>query len=519
MSERFADSPGVNTMAALADALGSTAMLAASIADALRAEFCIVQALKGDAEPVSVHPAAVAGIELDTALLGGERPVVADMTSLATDMARTLHDAGVRTAIEFVVGSTIEPIGRVIVGSSSPAWTMSAPAVEAAGLMFQGLAPYFAERSAGHQKAIQRQLIQSQKMESLGSMAGHVAHDFNNLLTTILGYTNLLRVSPTMSARDRESLNLVEEAAHRAADLSGRLLSFARGGLVRFGPLDLRSVVWDAVKLAEPTIHSGITLTMKLPDAPIPVEGHEGQLQQAILNIVLNAVDAMPEGGAIDIRLESDESAAILTIADDGPGMDDETRERIFEPFFTTKPIGSGSGLGMAITYGIVQGHEGTIGVETAPERGARFTMRLPIAEHQAPVGPFADPTEDGDLVLIVDDDDMVRRATGETVAHLGYNVVEASGGRVAIELVRSRPERFSVVLLDLVMPELTGAETFRELQKIREDLPVIVCTGYAAEGHIDAPMKRKIAGLVQKPFSPERLRQAIEGVRETGNG
>ncbi|MCA9825776.1 MAG: response regulator, partial [Dehalococcoidia bacterium] len=178
------------------------------------------------------------------------------------------------------------------------------------------------------------------------------------------------------------------------------------------------------------------------------------------------------------------------------------------------KPIGSGSGLGMAITYGIVvQSHEGQISLETAPGEGARFTVELPLLEEHEPNLAFADPAVDTDLVLIVDDDDMVRRATGEAIKHLGYNAVEASTGRMAIELVRARPERFSVVLLDLVMPELTGAETFRELQKIREDLPVIVCTGYASDGHIDAAMRRKIAGLVQKPFTPERLRAAIAEV------
>jgi CheY-like chemotaxis protein len=237
-------------------------------------------------------------------------------------------------------------------------------------------------------------------------------------------------------------------------------------------------------------------------------------MQQAILNIVLNAVDAMPDGGSIDILLRQHDGEAMLVIADNGPGMDEETQIRIFEPFYTTKPIGSGSGLGMAITYGIVvQSHEGSIALETAPGEGARFTLTLPL--HLGPTTQltFADPAVDTDLVLIVDDDDMVRRATGEAIKYLGYNAVEASTGRMAIDLVRARPDRFSVVLLDLVMPELTGAETFRELQKIRDDLPVIVCTGYAADGHIDAAMRRKIAGLVQKPFTPERLKSAIEQV------
>ena len=431
----------------------------------------------------------------------------------AGTLAAHLADLGFVTAAQVCIGKPGEFAGRIVLASLASDWRPPEPG-EAFGQMLQALWPYLRHSARSAQRTIQRQMLQAQKMESLGSMAGMIAHDFNNLLTTVLGYTSLLKISPTVNEHDRESLELIENAAHKAADLSGRLLTFARGGLARFGPLDLRSVVHDATKLAEPAIHERIALYCSLPDTPVPIEGDGGQMQQAILNIVLNAVDAMPEGGVIDIALGIEGGKARLVIADDGPGMAEETQVRIFEPFYTTKPIGSGSGLGMAITYGIVvQSHEGQISLETAPGEGARFTVELPLLEEHEPNLAFADPAVDTDLVLIVDDDDMVRRATGEAIKHLGYNAVEASTGRMAIELVRARPERFSVVLLDLVMPELTGAETFRELQKIREDLPVIVCTGYASDGHIDAAMRRKIAGLVQKPFTPERLRAAIAEV------
>ncbi len=431
----------------------------------------------------------------------------------AGTLAAHLHELGFAAAGRVFVGDGDQPYGRVLFASRSPNWQMPEPA----GVfeqMLQGLSPYIRDSAHSAHRTMQRQLLQAQKMESLGSMAGMIAHDFNNLLTTVLGYTSLLKISQTISDHDRASLDLIEDAAHRAADLSGRLLTFARGGLARFGPLDLRAVVHDSIKLAEPAIHEKITLTVSLPDQPVPIEGDGSQMQQAVLNIVLNAVDAMPEGGAIEITLRAEADKGVLLIADNGPGMDEETQMRIFEPFYTTKPIGSGSGLGMAITYGIVvQSHEGSINLDTAPGKGARFALELPLAQGPTEHLTFADPAVDTDLVLIVDDDDMVRRATGEAIKYLGYNAVEASTGRMAIDLVRARPERFSVVLLDLVMPELTGAETFRELQKIRDDLPVIVCTGYAADGHIDAAMRRKIAGLVQKPFTPERLRAAIQEV------
>ncbi|MGH2633547.1 MAG: ATP-binding protein, partial [Tepidiformaceae bacterium] len=366
-------------------------------------------------------------------------------------------------------------------------------------------------RDVSERKAIQRQLVQAQKMESLGSMAGAVAHDFNNLLTTILGFAGLLKRSSNFDSEERENLALIEDAARRAADLTGRLLAFARGGLVRVGPVDLRTVVADTLRLFEPGLHSTIKATTQLPAEAVIVEGDGGQLELALLNIVLNARDAMPDGGNIDIALSADDMAAAITIVDDGPGMDDETRMRIFEPFYTTKPLGSGTGLGMAITYGIVQGHHGTVELQTALGHGTRFTITLPLLPGGDGLLPgSAYNAGEGNLVLVVDDDELVRRTTSATLAQLGYNVVEAPGGATAVELVRARPDRFSAVLLDLVMPGMTGSETFHALTEIRPDLPVVVCTGYAADSHIDDDVKRRIAGLVQKPFTSERLSRAM---------
>ncbi len=365
-------------------------------------------------------------------------------------------------------------------------------------------------RDVSERKALIRQLIQSQKMDSLGAMAGAVAHDFNNLLTTILGFAGLLKRSRNMDAEERENLALIEDAARRAADLTGRLLSFSRGGLVRFGSVNLRTVIEDTLQLAEPTMHAGLTLIRDLPDEPVTVEGDAGQIQQAFTNIILNARDAMPEGGEIRVALSVNGNVGLVEIADTGPGMDEETRVRIFEPFYTTKPAGSGTGLGMAITYGIIQGHHGDITVQSARGRGTTFTITLPLLEPEnaAPVDAFN--AGEGNLVLVVDDDAMVRRTTTATLTELGYNVVEAPGGATAVEIMRARPDRFSAVLLDLVMPGMTGSETFRALTTIRNDVPVVVCTGYAADSHIDTDVKRRIAGLVQKPFTADRLSRAL---------
>ena len=356
-----------------------------------------------------------------------------------------------------------------------------------------------------------RQTAHTQKMEALGSMAGMIAHDFNNLLTTIMGYTSILKNGGRLDSSDREYLDQVEEASRRAADLTSRLLAFARGGVLRSGTLDLRAVVRDAMRLGEAALHDRVSLSAALPEGPVAAEGDDGQIQQAILNVLLNARDAMPEGGHVEVSLVQEGEEAVIRIADDGPGMDAATRERIFDPFFTTKPAGSGTGLGMSISYGIVKAHGGVIDVESAPGKGTTFWMRLPARPGDAGEEGLATPSADHDLVLVVDDDSLVRQTTVATLGQLGYNVVDAPSGRVAIELVRARPERFGAVLLDLVMPELTGGQTLKELRKVREDLPVIICTGYAADAHLDEEARAGIAGLVYKPFSGERLAEVLE--------
>ncbi|MBI5949336.1 MAG: PAS domain S-box protein [Chloroflexi bacterium] len=238
-------------------------------------------------------------------------------------------------------------------------------------------------RNTSDRRALLRERMQAQKMESLGKMAGSVAHDFNNLLTAILGFAGLLRYSAGLEGEDRENLVLIEDAAKRAAELTRRLLSFARGGQSQFGPVDLVPVIRDTVRLLEPALLPLIPVSVELPSAPVVIEGDRSQVEQAITNIVLNARDAMPAGGHIRIALGTSAGSAVLTIADDGPGMPEETRSRIFEPFFTTK-VGSGTGLGMAITYGVVQGHHGEITVDSAPGTGTTFAITLPLRDAPA---------------------------------------------------------------------------------------------------------------------------------------
>ena len=222
-------------------------------------------------------------------------------------------------------------------------------------------------------------LCQSQKLESLGQLAGGVAHDFNNVLASVLGVATMLKRSPGIPDSDRESLEIIETAALRGAEISGRLLAFARGGERPFQPTDLRAVLREVHGLAHHTMGPGVTIRMERPATEIVVRGDAGQLSQALLNLVLNARDAMPGGGVITLVATVEDGEAVVRVADTGTGMTAATAARVYEPFFTTKPTGSGTGLGAAIVWRIVQAHGGTIGLQTAPGEGTVFTIRIPV--------------------------------------------------------------------------------------------------------------------------------------------
>lgn len=375
-------------------------------------------------------------------------------------------------------------------------------------------------RDVTERAMLQQRLIQGQKMEALGAMAGNVAHDFNNMLTTVLGFAGLLKRAPEMSEETLEQLGLIEDAARRASDISSRLLTFARGGLVRFGPVDMRAVVEETLRLAQAGLPATIEVRTRLSSAPAVVEGDAGQLQQAILNIIINARDAMPEGGTLTVRLWVAGDGCLLSIADTGTGMSEESRLRMFEPFYTTKPIGQGTGLGMAITYGVVEAHHGSISVTTTPGRGTTFTINLPLIDESAAqeavpavvAGPAAAAAPaDERVVLVVDDDHLVRRTVAAILLELGYRVETAGSGTEALDMVTATPGRFTAVVLDLMMAGMSGAATFRELKAVRADLPIVICTGFVDHEQVDDEVRRGAAGVVHKPFTADGLARALQ--------
>lgn len=371
----------------------------------------------------------------------------------------------------------------------------------------------FVARNISERRRAEAALRQTQKLESLGTLAGGIAHDFNNLLMAIMGFAGLLKRSSSLNEADRDRVLSIEEAARNGGDFTGRLLAFARGGLARIGPVDLRTVISDTLRLAEPTLQRRVTVSTTLPDHPVMVESDFTQLEQAILNILLNARDAMPDGGDMTIRLWTDCDNAFISVKDTGIGMDEATRLRIFEPFYTTKPTGVGTGLGLAMTYGIIQGHKGQLTVESAPGAGSTFTIRLPALKAVPHTPELVEEDSRLPAILVVDDDELVRRSLTATLGDLGFQALGVASGQEAVATIKSDPSRFLAVLLDLVMPGMTGGETYRQINAIRSDLPVIVCTGYAADSQIDDEVKRRIAGLIQKPFSAEKLESVLRRI------
>lgn len=391
-------------------------------------------------------------------------------------------------------------------------------AVQVRGPDGRTLASMSISRDITERRRVEVAMLKAQRMESLGQLAGGLAHDFNNLLTAILGSVSLAHLSDEpLHESTLENLETIETAARRGADITRRLMSFARGELTRLATLDLAEVVQDVIRIARPSVPRTIDMTMSTNGYKALVEGDATQLQQALLNIVLNAAYVMPRGGRItfDVRALEDAPSPVasVSIADTGPGMEESVRERVFEPFFTTKPQGLGTGLGLASTYGIVTGFGGAVRVESVLGEGTTFHIELPLAfEAPVPETPLEVEGETGPI-LVVDDEDIVRRATSSMLRGFGLEVVEVASGRAAVEMVQAAPRRWAAVILDLVMPGYSGAECFRDISRINPDLPVIIASGYAPESYLEDGDRRRVSAVLQKPFTMARLREVLESI------
>jgi two-component system cell cycle sensor histidine kinase/response regulator CckA len=409
------------------------------------------------------------------------------------------------------------------------------PVRDAAGRIthFVGLLEDVTERRRSEQAlaATQQQLLHSQKMEAVGRLAGGVAHDFNNLLNVIVGYAELLgRTLPRGDTR-RARIDQILQAAMRAGTLTRRLLAFSRNQVLQPRVIDPNAAVAETEQMLRRLIGEDVDLVLRLGHGLGSVRVDPGQLEHVLLNLAVNARDAMPTGGVLTLATASAElpgTAAsppgrfvLLSVSDTGVGMDEETRARIFEPFFTTKPTGEGTGLGLATVYGIVQQSGGFIRVESESGRGTTFKIFLPRVD--APPEPAAPPSSSRprlrghETILVVEDQDSLREVIREALQLLGYRVLVAPHGEDALELARRHGGPLDLLITDIVMPRMGGGELASRLIAERPGLRVLYMSGHASETVTrHGPFEPRL--LIEKPFSTEvlslRVREALDDPR-----
>ena len=372
------------------------------------------------------------------------------------------------------------------------------------------------ERKAGEEERarLAEQLLEAQKLESVGRLAGGVAHDFNNMLSPILGYSDLLLGKTAPEHPDRPKLEAISDAAVRARDLTRQLLAFARRQRLDMRPLELNQVVGGFRTMLRHSLRENILLECRLTPEPCVVEGDRGQIEQTLLNLALNAQDAMPGGGTLTITTSRESSAGlpavvVLTVRDTGTGMDEATLGRIFEPFFTTKEAGKGTGLGLASVYGIVRQHEGTISVDSQPGSGTTFRVTIPASDLPAEeprkqsaeqLGLAANVGPQPTVVMVVEDNNAVRKLTCGMLEQLGYTVLEAANGTVAQEIAAAPGTRIDLLITDVIMPDVNGKDLYQSLAAGREGLKALFMSGYAAD--VLGAEEEPGLNFLQKPFS-----------------
>jgi PAS domain S-box-containing protein len=355
----------------------------------------------------------------------------------------------------------------------------------------------------------EEELRQAQKMEAVGRLAAGIAHDFNNLLTVLSGYCALLLENFGAETPWRVPLSEMSRATDRAADLTRQLLAFGRKTMLQPKVLDLNRVVTDSLQLLRRLIAENIELTTALHPSPLLTKADPGQLEQVIVNLVINARDAMPDGGRLQLTTQSRAgSRAALVVSDTGCGMDEATKARIWEPFFTTKEVGKGTGLGLATVYGIVKQSGGDIEVESAPGRGATFTITFPLTAESPPAPPPAAPDLPGgtETVLLVEDDDAVRGLTSQLLRLVGYTVLEARNGIEALELAGRYSGPVHLLVTDVVMPQMSGRTLANIIRSNKPDIAILFVTGYCEEVLVHPGATDPGVNVLAKPFAPKDL-------------
>lgn len=385
---------------------------------------------------------------------------------------------------------------------------------------------------------LEQRLIQAQKMEAIGTLAGGIAHNFNNLLMAIQGHISLLRIQLDPDHPFQQRLEAVEELIESGAKLTDQLLGYAQKGQFEITLLDINKIVTEITE-AFALARKEILVELNLADDLKMVMGDKGQIEQMLLNLYVNAFEAMPKGGRISVSTRNvNESAmadrgydpepgsyVMIVVKDTGHGMDKEVMQRIFDPFFTTKEVGDGTGLGLSSVYGIVKNHKGYIDVFSEKGKGTSFEIFLPASSMESSpsveekiIGEEGQGGQ-GTTILLVDDEWVVLEVGKEMLESLGYAVFTARSGKEALQLYEQQREEIDLVILDLVLPEMGGAEIFDQLKQIDPNVKVLLSTGYGIEGEAGKLLNRGCEGFIQKPFRIDQLARKLDEILHRADG
>jgi len=384
------------------------------------------------------------------------------------------------------------------------------------------------QRAEEEKKKLEKKLMQVQKMEALGTLSGGIAHDFNNLMTGILGNTSLMLFDLNENHVFYDRLKQIEQLVKRGANLTRQLLGLSRQGKFETKPTNLNKLIHDSVEIYGRTTKD-IQIHTKLQENIWSAVVDPGQIEQVLLNLFINAWQAMPEGGNLYVETHNyilDKAEAIAhespqnryvktTVTDTGIGMDKTTQQKVFDPFFTTKEMERGTGLGLASAYGIIQNHKGMIDIQSELGMGTTFTFYLPASDKESMEQQDSTPDiiPGQGMILLVDDEIMVARTAKKMLEKLGYRVTTVTSGKEALSRYASRPDRFDMVILDMVMPDMGGTRTFEQLKQIDASVKVLLSSGYSINDQVNNLLSLGCKGFIQKPFTVHELSQKVGGV------
>ncbi|GER94008.1 hypothetical protein A45J_1766 [hot springs metagenome] len=384
------------------------------------------------------------------------------------------------------------------------------------------------QRDITSEKKLYEQLLRAQKMEAIGTLAGGIAHDFNNILTAVLGYSEIILAMTKEGDPFYRPASIINDAAQKGADLAKKILMATRKEKMEAKSININEIILDSMELLQRSIPKSVEIVVNLKEDIPQTMADPTQIQQVIMNLAVNARDAMPNGGKLTIEtdvvgiengaangIHADKDGFIkLSVSDTGMGMDTETQRKIFDPFFTTKETGKGTGLGLYIVHSIVNNHGGYVNLYSEIGKGTRFNIYLPIIKTaDTEESSKAEDIKGSGTILVIDDEADIRELCKDMLEPIGYTVLLAGSGSDGINLYRTMKDKISVVIVDMIMPKIGGSEVFQAIKTINPDAKIILCSGYSHEGFagIDNLLKSGAAGFVQKPFTRHAIAKAIK--------